>query len=333
MIIGSGILTKFFELEFFPRPIVFLSMTFQKNVLLKNYTTFKIGGPAKYFCIVKDKKDLIEAVNFARRTAKLPFFILGGGSNLLVADKGFNGLVIKIENCKLKIPACRQAGKICKVIAGAGVSLAKLVSITANVSLSGMEWAVGIPGATIGGAIRGNAGAFDIEMEDLVKKVEVFNAKDGKIKILENKECHFSYRSSIFKKNPDLIILSCELELKKEKPFGTAQGREKIKEILNYRKEKHPKFPSAGSIFKNPENIRASRPRGRASLSARDLIEKAGLKGKKIGGAQISEQHANFIINMGGAEAKDVLELIDLAKKEVKNKLGIKLEEEIKFLS
>lgn len=110
MIIGSGILTKFFELEFFPRPIVFLSMTFQKNVLLKNYTTFKIGGPAKYFCIVKDKKDLIEAVNFARRTAKLPFFILGGGSNLLVADKGFNGLVIKIENCKLKIPACRQAG-------------------------------------------------------------------------------------------------------------------------------------------------------------------------------------------------------------------------------
>lgn len=299
-------------------PAHYYFMQFQKGILLKNYTTFKIGGPAEYFCIVKNKDDLIGAVSFAKKT-KLPYFILGGGSNLLVSDKGFNGLVIKIENCELKIPACHQAGKICAVTAGAGVSLAKLLSATANAGLSGLEWSAGIPGATVGGAVRGNAGAFETEMKDLVRKVEAFDVKNHKIKIFSNKDCRFGYRGSIFKKNPDLIIFSVELELKKS---NKKKVREKIKEIFGYRTAKHPKFPSAGSIFKNLENIRA-----------RDLIGRAGLKGKRIGGAQISEQHANFIVNTDGAKAKDVLALIDLAKKEVKNKFGINLEEEVHYLS
>lgn len=291
-------------------------MKIQKDILLKNYTTFRIGGPARYFCTVKNKEELIGAVAFAKKE-NLPFFILGGGSNLLVSDRGYNGLIIKILNTKYKILNT-------KILVGAGVSLAKLVSITANAGLSGMEWTSGIPGATIGGAIRGNAGAFDFEMKDIVDKVEALDTSDLKFRIFQNKDCRFGYRESIFKKDSNLIIWSCELEFKK--PFDTAQGkekiREKIKEILNYRKEKHPKFPSAGSIFKNFENMRA-----------RDLIEKAGLKGKTIGGAQISEQHANFIINTGGAKARDVLALINLAKKEVKNKFGIKIEEEVQILS
>src|SRR3989338_3174836 len=150
-------------------------MRTKKNVALKNYTTFKIGGPAKYFCIVKTEKDLLQAVKWANKN-NLPFFILGGGSNLLVADKGFNGLVIKIENCKLKIVNS-------KVIAGAGISLTTLLSVTANAGLSGLEWSAGIPGATLGGAIRGNAGAFETGIKDLVKKVEVFNVKDSRFKI------------------------------------------------------------------------------------------------------------------------------------------------------
>jgi len=286
-------------------------MRTKKNVALKNYTTFKIGGPAKYFCIVKTEKDLLQAVKWANKN-NLPFFILGGGSNLLVADKGFNGLVIKIENCKLKIVNS-------KVIAGAGISLTTLLSVTANAGLSGLEWSAGIPGATLGGAIRGNAGAFETGIKDVVRKVEVFDVRDLRFKIYDLRDCQFGYRESVFKKNSNLIIFSAELEFKKS---DKKKIKEKVKEILSYRMSKHPKLPSAGSVFKNLENIRA-----------RDLIEKAGLKGKKIGRAQISDQHANFIVNLGGAKAKDVLELMNLAKKEVKNKLGIKIEEEIQILS
>ena len=289
-------------------------MELQRNIYLKNYTTFKIGGPARYFCIARNEKDLIGAVSFAKKE-KLPFFILGGGSNLLVSDNGYSGLVLKIQNSKVKTQNYKSK---LKIICGAGLSLASLIARTSELGAAGMEWAAGIPGATVGGAIRGNAGAFETEMKDLVKSVEAIDFKTGKIKIFDNKACGFAYRGSIFKRNSDLIILSAEMEFKKR---DKNEIKNKIKEILNYRMAKHPKFPSAGSIFKNLESMRA-----------RDLIEKAGLNGKRIGRAQISEQHANFIINTGGAKAKDVLELIDLAKKEVKNKLGVKIEEEIKLL-
>lgn len=285
-------------------------MIIQKNVPLKNYTTFRIGGPARYFCVVVNREELIEAVIFAKKE-KLPFFILGGGSNLLVSDKGYKGLVIKIQNINCEI-------KNTKVTAGAGVSLSKLLNVTANLGLSGLEWSAGIPSATIGGAIRGNAGAFGSGIKDIVYKVEVFDVSDSGFKIYGLRDCGFGYRESIFKKSHNLIIWSCELKFKRK---DKEKMKENIKEILGYREERHPKFPSAGSIFKNLKDVRA-----------RDLIEKAGLKGKKIGKAKISEQHANFIINTGNATAKDVLVLVNLAKKEVKNKFGIKIEEEIQLL-
>ena len=250
---------------------------------MKELTTFRIGGKAKYFFVAKSEKDLIEAVKFAKDN-RLPFSIFGGGSNLLVSDKGFKGLVVKT-----------------------GKPLALYVP-------KGLEWAAGIPG-TVEGAVYGNAGAFGKSMKDEVESVKVFDVKTGKTAIFKSKDCKFAYRSSIFKKKKNLIILSVKIRPKKSNP-------EKIKEYLRIKKKRQPlSYPSAGSIFKNP-----------SKYSVAELIEKCGLKGKIIGKAKISEKHANFIVNLGGAKAKDVKSLIGLVKKEVKKKFKISLEEEIQFL-
>ena len=289
---------------------------FQKNVLLKNYTTYKIGGPAKYFLIVKTKEDLIKATELAKEL-KLPIFILGGGSNVLVSDKGFNGLVIKIANSKIDFLGRNS------VYVEAGVSSAKLVKFTTDNSLSGIEWFAGIPG-TVGGAIYGNAQAFGVKMSDSVEIVEVLDFKTLKIIKLSNKQCKFSLKNSVFKKNKNLIIISAVLKLKKTKKEDI---REKVKEHISYRKKGHPiKFPSAGSVFVNPEIKAKNKIK---AVHAASLIESCGLKGKKIGNAQISLQHANFIVNLGGAKAKDILALIKLAKQKVKKTFNINLEQEI----
>ncbi len=288
--------------------------TIQKDVSLKDYTTFKVGGPAKYFFVARTKEDLIKAVKVAKKL-KLPLFILGGGSKLLVSDKGFEGLVIKIQNSKFKIQNENSKGKI---FCEAGILLSFLVSVAAKKSFTGLEWAIGIPG-TAGGAIYGNAGAFGKSMAEIVKEVEAIDIKNLKIKKLKNKECKFGYRDSIFKRKKNLIILSVNLQLEKG---DKKEIKKKIREYLKYRKETQPlNFPSAGSIFKNP-----------SGFSAGELIEKCHLKGKRIGNAQISKKHANFILNLGNAKAEDIEKLIKLAKKEVKNKFGIELKEEIQFL-
>jgi len=203
----------------------------QKNVLLKNYTTFKIGGKAKYFFVAKTKKDLVEAIKLAKKM-KLPFFVLGGGSNILVSDKGFNGLVIKF-----------------------GQPLSSYIP-------KGLEWAVGIPG-TIQGAVCGNAGAFKKSMKDVVKEVEVFDTKTEKVKILKNKDCRFSYRNSIFRKKKNLIILSVKIKSKKS-------DTKKIKQYLDYRKKTQPlNLPSAGSVFKNPAGFSAGELIERCNLKGK----------------------------------------------------------------
>ena len=335
----------------------------KRNVLLKNYTTFKIGGPAKYFYIAKAKTDLIEAIKKAKKLnpspfpkgdrVKLPFFILGGGSNLLVSDKGFNGLVIKF-----------------------GQPLSWYVS-------KGLEWAAGIPG-TIQGAVYGNSGAFGKSMKDVVESVEVFDTKTEKIKIFKNKDCRFSYRNSIFRKKKNLIILSVKIkskkvdelrssprsanarvvdelrssprfaaarvvdELRSSPRFAAARvsNVKKIKQYLDYKKQTQPlNFPSAGSIFKNftphrnkisgagPNELKELKKFQKTGMiPAARLIEECGLKGKKIGNVKISEKHGNFIVNLDGGKAKDVIKLIKLTKKKVKNKFKVNLEEEIQYL-
>ena len=291
---------------------------FKKNVLLKNYTTFRIGGSAKYFFEAKTKKDLIKALEMAKKI-DLPFFILGGGSNVLFSDKGFNGIVIKIQDSNVKCQIKFKA-QIPEIYAEAGVKLSDLVELSLKNSLTGLEWAAGIPGATLGGTIHNNAGAFKISIADIVKTVEVFDVADSKIKNLDVKQCNFSYKQTIFKQQKNLIILSCIIQLKKSTKKAV---EEQIDYVSSYREKNHPmEFFSAGCIFENPSEIRAA-----------ELIEKCGLKEKKIGDAQISEKHANFIINLGKASSGDVLKLINLAKKEVKNKFGIKLKEEIQILN
>jgi len=295
---------------------------------LKSHTTFRIGGPAKYFYIAKNSSDLIKAVQQAKKR-KMRFFILAGGSNLLISDKGYQGLVIKIKNQNFK-------AKKNNILSEAGTLLNQLVRLSLQKNLTGLEWAAGIPG-TVGGAVTGNAGAFGRTMADIVKEVEVLDVKRNKIKQFKNKDCKFSYRSSIFKRTSHLIILSCQIKLK----LGNKQKiKTEIQEHLNYRDKRHPKEPSAGSVFQNvsikklkPEFFKefpqAKKAVKENVLPVAFLIDQCDLKGKKIGRVQISQKHPNFIINLGGASSQDVIKLIDLVKKEVNKKFKIKLKEEI----
>jgi UDP-N-acetylmuramate dehydrogenase len=285
----------------------------QKNISLAKYTTFKIGGPAKYFFVAKTKEDLISAVRAARKN-KLPFFILGGGSNLLVSDRGYRGLVIKNETKDFKI----EKGK---VTSDSGVRLSRVIAATIKKGLAGLEEGSGIPG-TLGGAVFGNTGwpKRKWTIGGLVEKVEIL-WPSGRKEWVGKKWFSFGYRSSRLKKmkTPKPVILEVVLKLKKGK---IKDLKKKQKETLEIRRGKIPLGLSAGSVFKNPKGFFAGK-----------LIEECGLKGKKMENVKISEKHANFIINLGKGKAKDVKKLINLVKKQVKNKFKIILEEEIQYLS
>jgi UDP-N-acetylmuramate dehydrogenase len=321
-LVGGYALIKDLELGLTP-PAIFenrkMIKKFEENVLLKDYTSFKIGGPARYFFKAKTKQDLIEAIQTAKQNG-LPFFILGGGSNLLVSDKGYDHLVIKMENARIDLfdnseSSCSvEAKENPKIYVEAGAALSSLVVFTTENNLTGMEWAAGIPG-TVGGAIVGNAGAFGMSMSSVAQSVEAIDIEFEKTKIFENQDCEFEYRNSIFKQGKDLIIFSAILEMER----GDKEKIQKAtKEFLDSRASADILFPSAGSVFKNPKGYFAG-----------ELIEKCGLKGKKIGDIQISETHCNFFVNLGDGKASDVLELIKLAKQSVKEKFGIDLQEEI----
>ena len=309
-----------------------LSGNLKENEILADYTTFKIGGPARYFYTAKEDKDFIKAIKLANKL-NVPYFILGNGSNILVADQGFDGLVIKMKNgisfCDFKIIKD-------KIIAGAGVKLSMLTQASANAGLKGIEWASGIPG-TIGGAVRGNAGAFDGQMADIVEKVIVLY--DNERKILRKDELYFSYRNSIFKKNKKYVILSIGLKLEK----GNKKDiKEKIKRILEKRhKISTPQYPTAGCVFKNPivkdkkiinEFEKDTGKKSFNKIPAGYLIDRLDLKGKKIGNAVIGGKNANFILNTGNAAAKDVIMLISYIKQKVRENYHIQLEEEIELV-
>lgn len=307
-----------------------MNLNIQKNVPLAQYTTFKIGGPAKFFAEIKTKKDLTEAIEFAR-TNKLEIFVLSGGSNILVSDKGFDGLVIQMRNTEIEINGQ-------KISCGSGAKFSEIVLKSIRSSLSGLEWAIGVPG-NIGGAVRGNAGCFGGEISQVVKEVEAFDMDKQEFRMLKKNECGFSYRSSIFKENKELVIFSVllELELGEQK-----ESRNKIRDIVLKRNAAQPKYPSAGSFFKNPsiendklierfENDTKSKAED-GIIPAAWLIEETGLKGKKIGGAQISEKHANFVINSGQATAEDVIILSSFIKQQVRDELGVQLQEEVQLI-
>jgi len=298
---------------------------------LSKHTTFKIGGPAKYFFIAQDNEDLVRAVTFAKKL-KISSYILGGASNVLVSDQGFNGLII-INQAKDII-----FKKDNKVVADAGVNLMEFVTKTAAEGLTGLEWAAGIPG-TVGGAVRGNAGAYGGQISANLIGCEIM--RGSKQFILDKKNCGFGYRDSIFKRNNDLII-SAEFQLQKGDKL---KSRDKIKEILADRKLKQPlEFPSAGCIFQNvlinstnEDQVKqiVNLPKEyleRKKVPAAWLIEQLDLKGKTIGKAQVSNKHANFIINLGKATANDIIQLISYVKMKVRDTYGIELMEEIEYV-
>lgn len=301
----------------------------QENVSLKEHTTFKIGGPARFFYEAKAKKDLVEVIKKVREL-NLPLFLLGNGSNLLVSDKGYSGIVIKVSNSKLQTLGS-------KIIAGSGTPLEKLIKVSVKQGLKGLEWATGIPG-TVGGAIWGNAGAFGKSTFDSLEKVEIFDMEELKIKnIFTNGS---EYRNTIFKKKRDWVILSGVFKLNKGDRNKIEQ---RIECNLEYRRNSHPQKPSAGSVFKNckteiknpsllekfPE-LKEFNSKG--VIPAGYLIDKCGLKGEKRGSAQVSLKHANFIVNLNGASAREVLDLMKLAQKKVSQKFGIELKREIQLL-
>ena len=294
---------------------------FQENISLKDFTTYRIGGNAKYFFVAKTEEDLINTIKKARQD-NLSFFLLGGGSNILFNDDGFDGLVIKLELNNIE-----EKDNI--IYAGAGALLKETINLALEQELTGFEWATGIYG-TVGGAVRGNAGAFGKFTSDITDKVKVL-----KIDSLETEEmdCYDSgYRDSCFKRDKNLIILSASFKLKEGNKEHIQQ---EMDEILKYRDERHPlEYPSAGSVFKNVlyEDLEIEEFKDLGFVPAGYLIEQAGLKGKKIGGAQISEKHANFIVNIDNAKAQDVKDLIDLIKKTVLEKYNVKMEEEIIIL-
>jgi len=287
-----------------------VSGTVKFNEPLKYHTSFRIGGPADVFIMPKDEEDLRNAVILSNKY-KVPLQIIGNGTKILVLDRGIRGIVVKISDV---LDEVRFIGE--SVLAGSGMFISRLSKLTSEKELSGLEFAIGIPG-TVGGAVVMNAGAHGHSVGSVVTSVTVMNLK-GEKRMLLRKDLEFNYRQSILQENQE-IVLNVRFELRKEE---SNHIRRKIEKFVQWRKNTQPlDLPNAGSVFKNPEGDYAGR-----------LIEAAGLKGARIGGAQVSTRHANFIVNLGNAKAEDVLALIQLIKQEVSKKFGIDLIPEVRIL-
>ena len=282
------------------------------NEKLELHTTYKVGGICKYFITPKDLDELIELLKYLKEK-NIKYMILGNGSNTIFSSKEYNGVIINL--CNFNSMEIIEN----KIYVEAGYQLIKLSMDALNNSLSGLEFAAGIPG-NIDGAIFMNAGAYKSDMSNLVETV-TFLDESFELKTLKNEELNFSYRKSLFQDHPEYIIISTVLELD--------EGiEEEIKDLMDRRKERRIssqplEYPSAGSVFRNPSE----------DVFAGKLIEDLGLKGYTIGGAQISEKHANFIINIGGATGEDIKTLIDLVKLKVKEKYNIDLHVEQRFIN
>ena len=289
----------------------------KQNEPLANHCTYRIGGPARVLFSAADEREIIAGIEIAKEN-RFKTMILGGGSNILFSDRGFDGLVLKLANNFIKIAEEKEDRAV--VLAGAGAPLAALVKFALDNSLAGMEWAAGIPG-TAGGAIRGNAGAFGREIGASVLRVRALEISGKSVvpAIVGKEDCAFGYRESVFKRNKNLVITAAKFVLEKGNANEIA---DKIKECAEKKRISQPlDFPSAGSVFKNPEGFFAAK-----------IIEDCGLKGRSAGGAQISEKHANFIVNRGNARADDVLALIAQIKAAAKEKFAVDLKEEIEIV-
>ena len=278
---------------------------------MSKHTTFRAGGNADLW-IEPSETGEIRAVCKLLRQLKIPYMFLGNGSNVLVGDRGIRGAVISLGNA---YAACTAEGNT--ISAQAGIKLSRLASYALGNALTGLEFAAGIPG-TLGGALYMNAGAYDGEMKQIVSSVQYLDEKNT-VQTLGAKDLEFGYRQSVFMHHPDWVILGATVTLCEG---DAAQIRAKMDDLAKRRKEKQPlQFPSAGSTFRRPEGYFAGK-----------LIQDAGLMGYAVGGAQVSEKHAGFVINRGGATCADVLALIDHVREEVWRQFGVELEPEVRLL-
>lgn len=277
---------------------------------MKQHTTFKIGGPADYFLVPETGEEVGEIIKICRKT-DTPYFILGNGSNLLVGDGGYRGAVIQVYR---NMSTVTVEGTT--ITAQAGALLSAVAAAAKNASLTGFEFAGGIPG-TVGGAAVMNAGAYGGEMKDVLVEVTVMDA-EGKIFAISAEKLELGYRTSVIKK-AGYIVLEAKIRLKE----GDQEAiRERMKELTIQRTTKQPlEYPSAGSTFKRPEGYFAGK-----------LVMDSGLRGYQVGGARVSEKHCGFVINAGDATAKDVRTLMDNVRDIVYEKYGVTLEPEVKFL-
>lgn len=277
---------------------------------MSRHTTFRIGGPADFYLCPHSTKEVQEIVEICKEE-NLPYFVLGNGSNLLVSDKGYRGVVIQLWKNFSDITV-----KDCCIQAKAGALLSKVAAEALEAGLTGMEFASGIPG-TIGGAAFMNAGAYGGEMKDIIKSVKVLDTQ-GEVRVLPKEELKMGYRTSIVKEK-GYTVLCVELELSKG---NREEIRNTMEDLKERRTSKQPlEMPSAGSTFKRPEGYFAGK-----------LIMDSGLRGFSVGGAQVSEKHCGFVVNKGGATAMDVLNLIREVQRRVKEQFGVELETEVRFL-
>jgi len=277
---------------------------------MSNHTSFKIGGNASILANVATESEIKHVLDIAK-AEKAPYYVIGNGSNLLVLDEGIQGIIIKISDKEAEVKIDGT-----KVVAPSGILLSKLASIIADKGLTGFEFASGIPG-TLGGAVFMNAGAYGGEMKQVVTSIKAIDTK-GNLVVLDNEACGFRYRNSNIQKD-QLIVLEVEIDLdygNKEEIF------EYTRDLNQRRQDKQPlTMPSAGSTFKRPEGYYAGK-----------LIDDAGLRGVSFGGAQVSEKHCGFLVNKGGATAEDVLGLMQVVRKVVKDKFDVVLEPELRVL-
>lgn len=293
----------------------------RENVVLASYTSFGIGGPADLYAEPKTIEQLEKLITMAHEQG-IPYWVLGGGSNTLFHDKGFRGLVIRPQFKKISVTEN-------EIIAEAGATIAQLIQAAAKSDLSGLEVWVGLPG-TVGGAVRGNAGAGGVEVKDFLTSATILNSQEKRIEEWKNGDLKFEYRESTLKDKPHLIVLSATLQFQKKLP--ATEQRLIMQHTLAKRHASQPKGKSAGCAFKNATSLSPLDHKTITTISAGKLIDECGLKGTRIGGVEISTIHANFLKNLGNGTQQDVMDLIELMKKTVKKEKNIDLHEEIQVV-
>lgn len=309
-----------------------MQLEIKRDIPLAPLTTMKVGGPARYFATIRNIQELTEAGEFAQKN-NLPIFVLAGGSNVILSSKGLDGLVLDMQITGLSIN-----GNL--LTAGAAETMQELVDRSIAANLAGLEWAGGLPGS-FGGAIRGNAGCFGAEIKDVIQTVTTFSLTSKKTRLWNNDDCQFGYRDSLFKHQTDEIILEATVALK---PGKQAELRAVADDHIGYRQEKHPmEYPNSGSMFKNTplENIpqqhlnffeKSVKTDPFPVVPTARIIAETGLQGLKVGGAQVSDKHTNYVVNLGNATGEDIQQLVTQIQQKVFQKFGIQLETEPAFV-